>query len=438
MYLIRPKNILILSWLVWLFFLLISPYNYIETGNLFIATVLLVGYNLFLLLGIVIGESKRKLIFEENSFVFSNAHHKTLKFILLLGFCGVLLSLYSKLQIVYNFSATDLMGNRDQLLEEEELSGGVISVLAAILYPFCYISLIMTILYRRYIKSLYFYSYLLISLLPAILVVLLGGRTTMFFYAITAFFSFLLSSNKFFELKKFSFKNFSKNFLKLKRVLLLLIISISILTFFSFLQNDRLEHMGGTNKIFFDYWSEAQQWDYNKDHPINLFFKDNEPSNSLGSLNFIHYQIHGAFEFSRLITHLESTNGYYYGKYELYPFFKVFKLLEIDIGEDFMEMSQKLKKKGVYTTFWGPFYLDFGIWGLIIIFFVGTWIGKLGRKFYSGQFMPKLFYPFILTVIFTAPILNTFTGSFLYNILAIIGTSTIFIFYKSRDKTSYI
>src|SRR5690606_6109845 len=172
---------------------------------------------------------------------------------------------------------------------------------------------------------------------------------------------------------------------------------------------------------------------YNRDHPINLLFKHNEPSNSLGLLNFIHYQVHGFFEFSRLYTHLESSTGYYYGKFELYPFLKVFNLFGIDTGLNFQEMSQVLKKQGVYTTFWGPFYIDFGVWGFLIIFFVGRWVGKLSRKYYSFNFMSKLLYPFILTVIFTGPILNTFTGSFLYNIIAIIATGTAYKIYNSRN-----
>jgi oligosaccharide repeat unit polymerase len=440
--LVRPNYVFIFGWVVWLCFFLISPYNYTNINPIEGAVLLLLLYNFSFLLGMY-SVRKRKYILQNVTEASPKAINKLLTLTNLIGIIGATLNLYVKLRVAVEFSLNDLSSNRDQILEAGELSGGILSIISALMYPFCYCSLIICMFYKKYFsKSKYIIS-LLISFMPVITIVILGGRSTLFFYIITIMFCQIINLYNTNKVTKIYFGSqilftIPKNIMSKKVLINICIFIILSLTVFLYIQQDRVDKWEVSNLENFHFWSKGQEWKYDHEHPINALFGSASPSEYVGLLNFIHYNVHGVMEYIRLYNHSESIFGYYYGKYEFYVFIKVLKPFGFNTGKDFISMSnQVMHKPAVYTTFWGPFFIDFGIFGVFIIFFAGRIIKRMFYKFYSGNSSIILFYPYFLTIIFTIPFFHSFSGSNLYYFIAII--ITIFMYRtltkKKRAKT---
>jgi oligosaccharide repeat unit polymerase len=425
--------------MVWIFFFLISPYHYTHLGGVTGAIALLFAYNFCFWLGMKNFRNSSLVAKNGNTvtYRFTEAHSKLLNILLVAGFVGSVLNIYVKLQLISSLSVTSFAANKEQIMEAGELVGGGISVISSLLYPMCYVAFVMTIFYRVFLSRLRFSLSMIISLLPVVIIVLLGSRTTVFFYALSGMFAFLLSPKHQVEQHpiRFNLKKIVRSYFKIRTLIILTLVLFASILFFSTIQSDRLVEMGGDEVSFFEYWKYAQQWEYNSNHPINMLFKDNDPLHHVGLLNFIHYMVHGFFEYIRLYNHVDDWGGIYYGTYEGYIFFKFLNFVGIPAVADYNTMNKVFYKQAVFTTFWGPFYIDFGIFGLIVIFYFGRFIRFISSRLTKGSFWAILSYPYALTVVLTSPIFHVLNGSFLYNVVSILLSCIVYNHLVKKEKS---
>jgi len=225
-----------------------------------------------------------------------------------------------------------------------------------------------------------------------------------------------------------------KSFLKFRKLVTIALIGVFTITVFVSMNNVRsadyekripwptMMKLSKSDRLL-DYPKEVREKLYNHEKPLTYF----------SQLMMIHYVKHGVYEYIRW-THHMSIWGTYYGKYQFYVFVKFFKMLGVDTGDDFIEMTDRTGRTGVFTTFWGPVYLDFGIFGVLYAFFLGMLFKKIYiLAVFGKQMLSLLLYPLLGALIFSSTIVNAVVGQNMYYIPAIIVS---YLFYKIKFKSN--
>lgn len=427
MYLLKPEKVLLFGWLNWLFFWLISPYIYQDLGNFLFASLTLILFNISFVLGI-------------KSVPFKISNHERIETLqiksklffisVILSIFGFILNVFSKLSVIGSINMDNLASNKAQILESGELTGGILSVISGITHPFSLIVFIITLYNRNNLSRAKFFFFIGIGTVNVIFLILMGSRTLLFFHLFIMFFVVRITykqtvSDRFIKIQN-AFQFIKK--IKLKRIFLILFSLILLVRLYASIQKDGMNY-NGENISFFEYWSVNQKWKYNEHHPINILITN--PEENINYLSFIHYQVHGVYEYSRNITKLDRPEGMYYGIYELFPIYKMLGIFGLNENKNFTQINEPIDRVGVYTTFWGPFYYDFGLFGVILIFFIGRLVASIRNKFYSYSKFHQLLYPVVLTTIFVSPVINTVNGIFLYYYISIF-LSMFFINKKQK------
>ena len=122
-------------------------------------------------------------------------------------------------------------------------------------------------------------------------------------------------------------------------------------------------------------------------------------------LNVSQYFLHGLFEFLYLYDNFNWTYSHSWGSN---TFFVAFKLIAQLFGEGLSTdyLIELQPRSGVYTTFFGPIFVDFGWFGLIPIFIFGLVSSLIWRSSLNGDILaiPPLFY--LNIIIIFMPIVN--------------------------------
>jgi len=145
----------------------------------------------------------------------------------------------------------------------------------------------------------------------------------------------------------------------------------------------------------------------------------------IAKINLAQYYTHGMFEFN-----------YLYEKHDqpfrcgAYMFSIIPKLSNIIFRTkfDLNAISSSMPRKGVYTSFFGPLYVDFGWFGPVFMFLFGLFQSVVYNKIMRGNFkyIPLLFYFFIIN--FFMPVVNfIISAQGLYIIIAFI---VFIVYYK--------
>jgi hypothetical protein len=115
----------------------------------------------------------------------------------------------------------------------------------------------------------------------------------------------------------------------------------------------------------------------------------------LTATNFAQYYLHGVFEFGYLYNNYKKNH--YYGAYTFNILVKFINTI-FRTYFDIKEIQNAPTRTGIYTTFFGPIFIDFGWFSLIFMFFFGVFQKLLFNKTMAGrfQFIPLLFYMLII------------------------------------------
>lgn len=294
---------------------------------------------------------------------------------------------------VRNVSLAQSVMDRREALE----SGGsnIFSTLSAALYPFslltffCYFLLCRSDGKRHPLALL---VTILTFILPSLDATMLGSRSTVLMSA-SLLFLYLL---------------YFRVILPKPSHLIGLILSGSLLFLFSsWIFLDRLSVMG-TDVIFsilqsgYAFTVQPKAWIVNF---LNDTTSDLAYIATFTYLNVSQYFLHGVFEFFYLYDNFDWTYSHSWGSN---TFFVAFKLAAQVFGEglptDYVMGLQP--RPGVYTTFFGPIFVDFGWFGLIPIFFFGLISSAIWRSSLNGDLLaiPPLFY--LNIIIIFMPVVN--------------------------------
>ncbi|MEO1032361.1 MAG: O-antigen polymerase [Bacteroidota bacterium] len=166
-------------------------------------------------------------------------------------------------------------------------------------------------------------------------------------------------------------------------------------------------------------------------------------SSYLGLTNFVQYYLHGMYEFGYLYDNYDS--GHHYGAFTFNIFAK-FSNIILRTNFDLEKIQKSPPRTGIYTTFFGPIFVDFGWISLIFMFFFGVFQKAIYNRALMGriQYIPLLFYFLIINFFF--PVINFLNGAQgLYTISAFILFAIIYtllsgkiIVSKKDNKIKYV
>lgn len=420
---LKPIKLLILSGLIWLFSFLTLPATYVELGGATWFPILtLVLFNLLFILGI---KSVKGAKATQNEISIQKKTFLVLLFFSI-GAVGVLIKVYQRVFIEKIYFAENLVRTRMDLMAGE-LNSGILGLLSALTYPFATIALMLAIIWIKNMSRFTFIIILLVGLFPIYDSILTESRLLIVFIVGMLGVCYLASGINLFK----SYKRIKLGNIKLlsipdvlfkKKVWIpMLIIAIGFTVFSQKVINNRLATFSyiDTMKV----WEHYHQVEVDKDFKkmVKTSNSNVEKNKLIATYSLKHYFAHSVFEYIRLNNHLEKSWGYYYGMFEFYTYFKLFKLLGFDIPP-FSELNKISYKPAVYSTFWGPFYIDFGVFGFVISFLLGRSSQRIYLKARQNSPIHILLYAFIAMVILASFFLNFATGGNLYFLNAIVVT----------------
>ncbi len=437
---LKPLQLLFFSFLVWFFFYSQVPVTYLYDGSTLFPIFTIVSYIFCFALGIIsLKSSSVKQI--------PHASNRKIKqiifFFFILGAVGVFLKLYTGIFNTGIFIAEDTFEKRLENMGQE-LSGGFVGIIASMLFPFAYLAMLLAIYNYKVINKLLLILITLFGMYPFIETIFMGGRTIIALLGTTTllviYASYIKNSNiSNIQIKYSGFKLIVLPKFLFKRIVYipLLIGSLLFVSYSIDVVNKRLSRFGYGDKTF-EVWERSDyQWvkfdeDYKK-----AYFKSNEEEKRklIGLYSLKHYFAHGPIEYIRLVNHLDKTTGYYYGQYQFNVFFKFFRAFGIPLKST-SEMGSIIKRPAVYRTFFGAFYIDFGIFGLAIIFFWGRFVKRLYTYFTRGHSQYVIFYSYIATIIITSAFLNFLLGSSSYYLFAFFIGLLVFKLWPNNLKVS--
>lgn len=411
---ISPHRLLFLSIFIWIAFYSAIPTTYVNIEPVFFAVLMLVFYIGAFLFGMFVIRGDKELIKKV-----CTPRDKLITYIaVFFGSLGTLFKFYQRfIQQGYLF-AEDYTRLRIELMAGE-LNSGFLGLITALITPFGLLSFLMILYYKnQYSKKIFFYSFLL-ALYPIfesyftqgrmiIIIVVSMMLITVSFYLshFTDFFDKKISI----KLGKFRMLSFPKKLASKKILLPSLILGLIFLSFSVKVVKDRLDLFNYKN--IFVVWEEQQQMrldDDFKEYVIN----SGEVNVEIAKYSIKHYFSHGVIEYIRMVNHVDAPFGMFYGQYIFNPYVKFFKLLGVNT-RSFSELNGAMHKQNVYTTFWGPFYLDFGVFGIPISLLFGAVLKYIYIKARKGYLPFVLFYSYFAFVILGSMFLNLMIGSSIY------------------------
>ena len=437
---LKPLRLLFISFLIWFFFYSQVPVTYLYEGSLLFPIFTIVSYIFCFAIGVfsLKSSSVKQIPLASNKKI-----KQIVFFFFILGAIGVFLKLYTGIFNTGIFVAEDTFEKRLENMGQE-LTGGFVGIIASVLFPFAYLAMLLVIYNYKVVNKLFLVIIILFGVYPFIETIFMGGRTIIALLGTTALLVVFASYTKNSNISNIQIKYSGFKLITLPKFLFKRIVYIPLLIF-SFLfvyysvdvVNKRLSRFGYGDKTF-EVWERSDyQWvKFDKDFK-KTYFKSNkeEQTKQIGLYSLKHYFAHGPVEYVRLVNHLDKTTGYYYGQYEFNVFFKFFRAFGIPF-KSINDMQTIIKRQSVYRTFFGAFYIDFGIFGFIVIFFWGRFVKRLYTYFTRGHSQYVIFYSYIATVIITSAFLNFLLGSSSYYLFAFFVGLLVFKLWPNNLKVT--
>ena len=330
-----------------------------------------------------------------------------------LGGFGTLVRLFDK-YIIRGAGGLSGLEARDALMET---SASGLSLVGAALYPFGYIPIFVYLGSKVIPKNrLYFYAALVLFIIPALDALVLFSRSFMLVSLAMIYFG---ASITFFKGRP----------LPAQLVLpaiggIVTVILMSVLVFTWRLDEMQLDVVESIFQSGYGYAIKPNAF------ALNLFETKSPWSNALSSiLPIAQYYTHSMFEFQILWSGAD-TQVHSYGALHFAPYLKILSILGVQYTLNLWELFPRV---GIFTSFFGPLWVDFGWYSMFVMFFLGIVVRHLGRLASSGDVGAYPLYSYFCVVIFFFPMVNfVISAQGMYSITAF----TIF-FILSRETASY-
>ena len=348
----------------------------------------------FFLIGIQAGRLKlvkKSSTINVKSFSISyNQRLNLFYWLLFISFLGILFLVLDKFLIRGVSLTQSISENREEL----EGSSGIASILAAVLTPTCFIPLFLlyqlNLDHKKLLKLLAYFVFFF----PNLIYILLGSRSGII--VLVLLFGLILFYNK-------------RISLSLQKILFIfsagLLLSLTMTHVFiertkEFAPNP-YHHIIYNSGVNFTVKASPTLANsiLSSESTIKRYFY-------LTYLNFSQYYLHGAYEFAYLYHNLKGEHSC--GKYTFYIYYKFFSKI---LGKSPEDLSSLPPRSGIYTTFFGPLFIDFWWFTLSFMFFFGFLQTRIFLKVRKNKFywLPLHFY-FIIINIFL-PVFNFISGA---------------------------
>jgi hypothetical protein len=140
------------------------------------------------------------------------------------------------------------------------------------------------------------------------------------------------------------------------------------------------------------------------------------------------YYLTGAYEFSALWDRPDDQQ-FAYGQLLFYPFVRVaYRLVGVDFLNSF-DIETYVYRDGVYQTFFGPLWADFGWFGLFVMAAFGALVQNLSQRVRRGSLAVMPLYIYMIIVVYFMPVVNFLTNGF--GMLSVTAF-TLFAIYAAR------
>lgn len=362
-------------------------------------------------------KKENRQTFSVNTRVLNNV----LRIVIFIAFIGFFLKILDKFYIrgaSFNYS----MSYNRYLLERSGAS--VVSILSAVTTPFSFIPLFIYYKLKSNNKLLFFTS-LFLFFSPSFDFLMMGSRSGLFVILLL------------FGLFLFYFKKLK---VTLGRLLIVLFVLFAVGIYSIRLFIERTKDFAKTDEVAIEHMLERSSYNFtitpSEETKDNIIRSKNKTVQAarLATVNFAQYYLHGVYEFGYLYNKYDGNH--YYGAYTFNVFVKFINIV-FRTNIDLQKIQKAPPRIGIYTTFYGPIFIDFGWFSLVFMFFFGAVQKTIYNFVMMGriQFIPLLFY--LLIINFFMPVFNFINGAQgLYTLVAFILFAIIYIFLTGKLKIS--
>jgi oligosaccharide repeat unit polymerase len=128
------------------------------------------------------------------------------------------------------------------------------------------------------------------------------------------------------------------------------------------------------------------------------------------------YVIHGVFEFFYLVQAKSPDEPWMWGRYQFALYDQV--LRQVPDSGAVADLENFNPTSGLFSTFWGPAYIDFGYLMIFYGFACGYAVGRVRRVLERGDLFALPLYVLLLLQVFLVPIVNgiLMAASVLFNV----------------------
>jgi oligosaccharide repeat unit polymerase len=116
------------------------------------------------------------------------------------------------------------------------------------------------------------------------------------------------------------------------------------------------------------------------------------------------YILHGVFEFFYLVQAKSPDEGFLWGRYQLTLYDQLQRAMSG--AGSVPDLEAYNPTTGLFSTFWGPAYIDFGYLTIVYGFFFGYITGRVRRLVEQGDLFALPLYVLLILEIFLVPIVN--------------------------------
>ena len=338
---------------------------------------------------------------------------------MLIGLSGMGLRLYDRVVLRGTDYATNAVEIRELLTQA---TAGSASVIAAVLFPFCFIPLIVLLAARfnRTQTPLYIVAGI-VFFLPAIESLAQLSRSIMLTTIVLGFSAVVCTK----------FKGNAGN-RKLIVATALAIVVLSIASTFVFSSRLGLTDRRLSDSVIMSSYADNLQPTENAWYGLvagseaeSLYYSTILPNGM--------YYLSGLFEFSTLWTRPD-PQPFAYGAYNAIAYTRAVQIVLLPDSEPLNEEAL-VYRPGVFQTFFGGTWVDFGYFGPAFLFIFGYLASMLSLRARSGSVSTLPIYLYCSTIIFFMPVSNFINGG-LGNYIIASFTVIAILFSRPSERLS--
>ncbi|MDG5800523.1 O-antigen ligase [Marinilabiliaceae bacterium ANBcel2] len=152
---------------------------------------------------------------------------------------------------------------------------------------------------------------------------------------------------------------------------------------------------------------------------------------TFGYVNFCQYYLHGVLEWGYLYDKFEAGN-HQNGRASFAVVHKFYETI-VGVSSNDDEVRRAFPRSGVYTTFLGPFFVDFGYGMFLLIIVLGVIIRALWRALIKGAIIVFPIYLYFCGVLFFYPVVNFIRNALgLYIIVSFICITPLLLYLYNK------